>query len=69
VTHSCNPNYLRGRGRRQEDLEFEASLGKDRPYLKNKIQTKGLGAALVSIPSTGKKVEWVLPSGRERMGS
>jgi hypothetical protein len=29
---------------RQEDVEFKASLAKFvRPYLKNKIQTKGLG--------------------------
>jgi hypothetical protein len=42
-THACNPRYLRGGDRRNV---IEASLGKVRPHLKNKIETKGLRTQL-----------------------
>jgi hypothetical protein len=42
VVHICNPSYSRGRDRRIEDSQ--AKLAK--PYLENKLKTKGLGAWL-----------------------
>jgi hypothetical protein len=45
VVHVCNPNYTAGRGRRiMSSFAIQTKLV--RPYLKNKIQTKGLGAWL-----------------------
>jgi hypothetical protein len=42
VVHICNPSYSRGRGRKM--INSRSSQEKlVRPYLKNKIQTKGLG--------------------------